>query len=172
LFYFTFSTHTFSCRRILLHPHSQPSAYNLAPMTVHARDAATQAATYLALDRRHAGALFFWFQRAKEGIGAHNHKLDVALGDWHAAAGLFSISLFVCGFTHTAAPLQLCRCFPVCPSIAVSTGSGHATPRHHLLFFHHRRRPKGLLLHIRSACTAPIRIARTRDATIYAPHTR
>jgi hypothetical protein len=60
--------------------------------------------------------------------GAHNHKLDVALGDWHAAAGLFSISLFVCGFTHTAAPL---RCAGVSRFVHPSPfPPGAATPRH------------------------------------------
>jgi hypothetical protein len=102
------------------------------------------------LDRRHGGAVCYNGRTfATEGICDHNHKLDVALGDWHAAAGLFSLSSFA------ALRIQRRRCgVPVFPGVSIHRrfhrqASGAATTTllfSRCLFFHPRRRPKGLLL--------------------------
>jgi hypothetical protein len=85
------------------------------------------------LDRRHADAVCYNGRTfATEGICDHNHKLDVALGDWHAAAGLFSLSSFA-AYAYSGA-VAVCRCFPVCPPIAVSTARHRERPPPHFFF--------------------------------------
>jgi hypothetical protein len=126
----------------------------------HARDATTDAAH--ALDRRHADAVCYNGRHFREEI-VPSTTIE------HAARCVLSLSFSPrLLLTRTASALHLCRCIPVCPSIAVSTARHRERPRHphttsFALFFSPRRGK------IRRPCNASqIRMHRTNPHCAHA----